>query len=93
MNEKLIASLGILSLVGLQVGPEHLLNIISGLSFLQLAVLMLRGSVLLDKVRLEGWREKIPIYLVKCKKHGYQLSYPQGYTMDLRCPKCIKEGI
>ena len=93
MDEKLFASLGMLSAIGItQINPELLLNIVSSLSIIQVLALVIRGSVLIDRVRLEGWREKIPIYLFKCNKHGYQLSYPQGHMLRLNCPKCIKEA-
>jgi hypothetical protein len=94
MNEKLLASLGLLSVISLQqINSENLLNLVQGLSFFQLLILMIQGSVLIANLRLEGWRDKIPIYLFKCKKHGYQLSYPQGHMMVIRCPKCAKEEL
>jgi hypothetical protein len=92
MNEKLLASLGMLSVIGLQqINAEYLLNIVSGLSFFQLLMLMIQGSVLIANLKLDGWRDKIPIYLFKCEKHGYQLTYPQGHMMRIMCPKCAKE--
>jgi hypothetical protein len=92
MNEKLLASLGMLSVIGLQqINAEYLLNIVSGLSFFQLLMLMIQGSVLIANLKLDGWRDKIPIYLFKCEKHGYQLTYPQGHMMRIICPKCAKE--
>jgi len=92
MNEKLVASLGILSVMSLQqINAENLLNIVSGLSFFQLLILMIQGSVLIANLRLEGWRAKIPIYLFKCDKHGYQISYPQGHKMRIICPKCVQD--
>jgi len=33
-------------------------------------------------------RNGIPYYLAKCKKHGYYITYPQGYVRSLRCPIC-----
>jgi hypothetical protein len=92
MNEKLLASLGLLSVISLQqINAENILNIVSGLSFFQRIILMFLGSVLIANLKLDGWRDKIPIYLFKCEKHGYQLTYPQGHMMIIRCPKCAKE--
>jgi len=92
MDEKLLASLGLLSVISIQqINAENLLNIISGLNFFQLIILMIQGSVLIANLKLEGWRDKIPIYLFKCDKHGYQLTYPQGHMRMIRCPKCSKD--
>ena len=92
MDKKLLAGLGLMSAMSLnQVNPETIMNIVASLSLLQFLTLLLRGSVFLDRIRLEGWREKIPFYIIKCKEHSYQLSYPSGYSKTLVCPKCIKE--
>lgn len=73
------------------VNPEFILNLISELSITQLLVLVVTGSIMIGKVRLEGWREKMPVYIIKCPKHGYQITYPQGYMSNLACPKCVSE--
>jgi hypothetical protein len=94
MDEKLLASLGLLSVISLQqINPENILNIVSGLNIFQLLILMIQGSVLIANLKLEGWRDKMPLYLYKCKEHGYQLTYPQGHMMIIRCPKCAQELI
>ena len=89
-----MASLGLLNVISLQqINAESITQLVSGLSFFQLIILMISGSVLIANMKLEGWRDKIPIYLFKCDKHGYQLSYPQGHQMIIRCPKCAKDEI
>lgn len=92
MDSRILASLGIISALTLQqVNPDVIHQIIVGLSLLQFITLIIKGSVLVDWIKLEGWRDKIPFYLIKCKKHGYQLNYPSGFNKVLICPKCIKE--
>jgi hypothetical protein len=91
MDKKLIASLGLVSALTLhQVSPEIINQIVAGLSLVKLATLMINGSVLIDLLKFEGWKDKLPFYLIKCEKHGYQLSYPTGFMNSLLCPKCIQ---
>ena len=66
-------------------------SIISNLSSLQRIILRVRGSVFLEAISLRGWTQKLPLYLFKCSKHGYQISYPTGHMMVLYCPKCFHE--
>ena len=47
------------------------------------------GFVLIDWMKLDGWKEEIPFYLIKCPIHRYQISYPSGFKGTLSCPKCI----
>ncbi len=62
LNSKVLAGLGLISLMSLkQVNSETMLTIVSSLSLLQLLVLKLRGSVLIDRMRLDGWKIKIPL--------------------------------
>lgn len=87
---RLLAGLGLVGSMSMnQINAETMLTIISSLSLLQLVILAMRGSVLVDWVSFEGWKGKLPLYVIKCDKHGYQLSYPNGYRRVLLCPKCI----
>jgi len=87
---RLLIGLGITSALSMnQINAETILIIVSSLSLLQLVVLKIRGYVLIDWVRLESWKGKLPFYIIKCNKHGYQLSYPVSYSEVLLCPKCI----
>jgi hypothetical protein len=89
MDDKLKASLGLISAFSfMQASPEGLLHLIAGLSFLQTILLLITGSIFIGKVSFEGWASKTPVYLVKCREHGYQLTYPQGHMANLVCPKC-----
>jgi hypothetical protein len=93
MDKHVLSRLKILSVMSLsQINVEALNNIVAGLSLLQVLRLLIIGSVLIDWMKLDGWKDKIPFYLIKCPKHGYQLSYPSGYYRSLVCPKCIYEN-
>jgi len=62
------------------------------LSLLQRMALKINGYVYLFHARKEGWKGKLPFYLVRCKKHGiYYLDYPHGYRGYFNCPKCWEE--
>jgi hypothetical protein len=93
MDKQILTKLGIISVMSLsQVNADALNNIVAGLNIIQVLRLVMMGSVLIDWMKLDGWREKIPFYLIKCPKHGYELSYPSGYKGSLICPKCISEN-
>ena len=92
MDKKLLAGFGLMSVMNLhQINSDTVMQIVAGLSLLQLITLIVRGSVFIDWLRLEGWKDKIPFYLIKCEKHGFQLSYPSGYSREIVCPNCLKE--
>ena len=91
MDDKLATSIEILNNLSFkQINAEHILSLISSLSFFQLAILMITGSILITHIRFEGWFDKLPIYLFKCEKHGYQISPPHGHKNNLMCPKCAQ---
>ncbi len=90
MESKLLASAGIVSALSLtRIGPDMILQLVSGLNPIELLVLAISGSVLIGHTSF-GSRKKLPFYLIKCPKHGYQLSYPTGFDQILLCPKCIE---
>ena len=53
--------------------------------------LRLSGRVFLRMEKREGWKGHLPIYAVKCKKHGLFQDYPHGFTKYFSCPKCREE--
>lgn len=55
--------------------------------------LMILGETYLRHDAKQGWRGKLPFYIVKCSRHGYFLGYPQGLSERFRCPLCIKEQL
>jgi hypothetical protein len=92
LNEKFLQNIIILGVLGIvQINPENLLTIVSNLSLSQIIILMITGSIMVGKVKFEGWKQKMPIYIVKCPKHGFHLTYPQGHMANLVCPKCALE--
>ena len=90
VDGKVLASLGLFGIISLnQINSETILVILSSLSLFQLLVLKLRGCVLVDYLHLTGWKMSLPFYLIRCSKHGYQMTYPSGHDNNLICPKCV----
>ena len=91
MDQKLLASLGLISAVGLtQISPDAILKLLSGLSGWQMLMLAIQGSIMVGSIRLADWKGRMPIYLIRCPEHGFQLTYKQGFGESLICPKCIQ---
>ena len=64
------------------------------LSLLQRFILKIQGYVYLFHARKDGWKGKLPFYLVKCKKHDvFFIDYPHGFPPNqyFNCPICLKE--
>ena len=76
-----------------EITPKLIIQIVSDLSFFDRLKLRIQGSLFLDDLPLEGWSQETPVYLFKCKHHGYELSYPSGYFMGLPCLDCVHEQI
>jgi hypothetical protein len=90
MSDKLLAGISLLSVMSLhQINAEAINLLISNLSLIQLIILTVTGSLLVDRVHFDGWKTKLPLYLIKCPIHGYQLTIPSGFDHVLHCPKCI----
>jgi hypothetical protein len=90
MERKILAGLGLVSTISLtSLNAETILKIISNLNLFQLIILGITGSVLIDRISFDGWKSKLPFYILKCPKHGYQISYPSGFNEALICPKCL----
>jgi len=66
-------------------------DVVKSLSWWKRIVLRLRGYVFLRYEKRPGWKAYLPIYLVKCEKHGYYEDYPHGHTGYFLCPKCLEE--
>ncbi len=76
-----------------EINRELVSSILSSMSFFQKMIFRLRGTVFIGEAKLEGWKDRIPFYLFKCEKHGYQIGYPSGYGMTLICIDCLRERI
>ena len=42
--------------------------------------------------RLMGWSGFLPFYKTRCPVHGEYVTYPQGYSQRLPCPRCQLEA-
>ena len=62
------------------------------LSLWQRLVLKINGHVFLRYEKRQGWKGYLPIYLVKCKKHGLYEDYKHGYREYFICPLCLHEA-
>ena len=74
-----------------EITPKLISKIVSNLSFIDKLKLEIEGTILIDNLHLEGWSQETPVYLFKCKHHGYELGYPSGYYMKLPCLGCFGE--
>ena len=50
------------------------------------------GSIFINNVQLEEWKDLLPFYAFRCHKHGTQIGYPSGWRNTLSCPLCYKEN-
>jgi hypothetical protein len=66
-------------------------KILGGLGFTERLTLRTQGSVKIGEFKFDGWSRALPIYLFKCDRHGYELSYPNRHFMLLICPVCNSE--
>jgi hypothetical protein len=63
------------------------------LTLRQRIVLKLTGRAYVGHYAKPNWRGKLPFYVVRCKKHGLYVTYPQGYDGNLLCPRCWEESM
>ena len=61
------------------------------LSLKQRISLRLLGYTYLKHEKRPGWNGELPIYLVRCPKHGVFEDYPHGFDGHFHCPKCVEE--
>ena len=75
-----------------KVLDEHFGKRTVKLSLLQRLLLEIQGYVYLFHAEKDGWKGKLPFYLVKCKRHRFFfIDYPHGYHKYFNCPLCMKE--
>lgn len=83
-----------LRLEGLEkIDQKMIQNILNGLSLFEKIILRLTGALFIAPFELKGWKGKIPFYLFKCDKHGYQIGYPNGHNTHLICFECLKANL
>lgn len=66
------------------------------LPFLQWLRLKLHGFVYFKHDMKDGWKGKLPFYIVRCPRHGYFLDYlhgVEGYNAGFGCPLCLEETV
>ena len=68
-----------------QIGPESI-----DLGFIQRMKLRFFGIVNIGDRMDEGWSSSLPVYAFRCKTHGLQIGYPNGYSKVLVCPECVR---
>lgn len=61
------------------------------LTLTQRLKLLLLSRAYLMHLKRPGWRKPLPIYIVKCKRHGLYLDYPHGFRGYFVCPRCWEE--
>ena len=62
------------------------------LSLPQKIILKINGSVFIGYEKREGWEIALPIYAVKCPKHGLYSGARHGFHDERpQCPKCLEE--
>ena len=59
------------------------------LGLFQRVVLWVSGCVAVGEKRFE--RGSLPLYAVRCKRHGLFKDYPHGWDGYFTCPKCWEE--
>ena len=77
-----------------QTMSEIILEVETGICLtpMQKKMAALGFKVPLGKHRKPDWKDDLPFYAFKCKRHGVVVNYPQGYAQILRCPECERES-
>lgn len=60
------------------------------LSLWQRLVLRVNGKVFVRYEKRLGWSGQLPVYAVRCKKHGVFFDYPHGHRRYFVCPTCLR---
>jgi len=71
-------------------GVERL-ETIQNLSWSQRIQLRFGAHIFLRFEKRKGWKVPLPIFLIRCSKHGLVETHPQGFDDRIRCPKCREE--
>ena len=66
------------------------------LTLFQRLILWVNGRVVVGEFQHPGWKGPIKHYAFRCKKnrrHGIQVTWPNGWQRNLQCPECIEEDL
>jgi hypothetical protein len=61
------------------------------LNLKQKVTLTLNGAVFVKYMKPEGYRDFVPVYVVRCGQHGLFLDNPHGYHGLFDCDLCLEE--
>lgn len=75
------------------IDTEMAENIQNSLNIYEKIVLRFTGHLFIASFEKKGWKGKLPFYLFKCEKHGYQIGYPHGFEACLICEECRKNNV
>ena len=75
------------------VEADWRLQVPERLTLLQRLRLRLFGHVFYRYMKRPEWRGRLPVYIVRCKRHGLFLDYPHGFRGYFTCPKCFREEV
>ena len=62
-----------------------------GLTIWQRIQLKLVGEAFLGWEKPVGYSAAVPMYAVKCKKHGLYKDFPHGHKEYFMCPDCLND--
>jgi len=46
------------------------------------------GSAFMRMEQRKGWTGRLPVYVVRCRRHGIFEDYKHGFYRRFRCPEC-----
>lgn len=73
------------------INQDLVIKIVSSLNMMQTLSIMAKGYIEIGKIQMENWKKEKMFYLFKCPVHGYQISYPSGYSEKLQCLPCLRQ--
>jgi hypothetical protein len=53
--------------------------------------MLTNGNVFYKYMKAPGDPGFLPVFIIRCIKHGYYMDYPHGYDGVFYCPHCEKE--
>ena len=73
---------------------EAIRLVMNNMSIFQKIVFKIQGFVQLNIDNLsDDLRDRMPLYIFYCEKHGFQITSPSGYDGVLVCEECLNERL